>query len=78
MQPVVRIEYVVGLSSLRSQLCLKKANFRQTKHSWLCSLRENLFRLRSGAEKVAALGYPAAKISLNEDVVPTLFPVVLC
>ena len=27
---------------------------------------------------MATLGYPAAKISLKEDVVPTLFPVVLC
>ena len=41
-----------------------------TKHSKLCSLREFLFRLRS--EKMTALGYPGAKISLKEDVVPTV------
>ena len=27
-------------------------------------------------EKMAALGYPGVKISLKEDDVPTLFPVV--
>ena len=54
----------------------KKTNVKPTKHSRLCSLRENLFRLRSGPEKMAALGYPGAKISLKEDDVPTLFPVV--
>ena len=59
-----------------STLFKKKANFKPTKHSRLCSLRENLFRLRSGPEKVAALGHPGAKISLKEDVVPTLFPAV--
>ena len=53
----------------------KKVNVQSTKHSRLCSLRENLFRLiriREGA----ALGYPGANISLKEDDVPTLFPVV--
>ena len=30
----------------------------------------------SRTEKVAALGYPDAKMSLKEDDVPTLFPVV--
>ena len=75
MQTAVRIaKHVVGLSSLRSQLCFKKA--KPTKHSRLCSLRENLFRLRSGPEKMAALSHLGAKIALNEDGVPTLFPVV--
>ena len=41
----------------------KKANVKPTKHSRLCSLRENLFRLQSGPEKVVTLGYPGAKIS---------------
>ena len=30
----------------------KKTNVKPTKHSQLCLLRENLFRLRSGPEKV--------------------------
>ena len=54
----------------------KKVNFKPTKHRPLCSLQENLFQLRYRPEKMAALGYPDAKISLKEDVVPTLFPVV--
>ena len=53
----------------------KITNFKPTMHSRLCSLRENLFRLQSGAEKVAAMGYPGAKFSKEEDV-PTLSPVV--
>ena len=74
---VVRIKlHVAGLCSQRIQLCTKIANIKPTKHSRLCSLRENLFRLRSGLEKVAALNYPGAKISLEEEYVPTLFPVV--
>ena len=66
---------VVGLiSSLRSELCFKKANVKPTKRSRLC-----LFRLRSGPEKVVALGYPYAKISLKENDVLTLLliPVVV-
>ena len=58
-------------SSQRSQLCLKKQA-----SSRLCSVRENLFRLRPAPEKVVALGNPGPKISLKEDDVPTLFPVV--
>ena len=54
----------------------KKANVKPTKHSRLCSLRENLFRLRSEQEKMVTLGYPGAKISLKEDGVLTLFLVV--
>ena len=42
----------------------------------VCSLRENLFRLQFGQEKIVALGYPGAKTSLKENDVPTLFPVV--
>ncbi|KAI0229801.1 hypothetical protein LSAT2_019769 [Lamellibrachia satsuma] len=42
------------------------ANFKPRKHSRLRSLRENLFRLRCGPEKMAALGYPGAKIALKE------------
>ena len=34
---------------------------KPTKHSQLCSLRENLFRLRSGPEMVVALDYVGAK-----------------
>ena len=49
----------------------KKANVKPTKHSQLCSLRENLFRLRSGPEKLQPW-----LISLKQDDVPTLFPVV--
>ena len=30
----------------------------------------------SAPEKIAALGYPGAKISLKENDVPTLFPVL--
>ena len=50
----------------------KKLNVKPMKHSRLCSLRENLFRLRPGPEKMAALGYPGAKISLKEDVVSSI------
>ena len=53
----------------------KKAKFKPTKHSRLCSLRDNLFRLRSASDKVTFLGYPGAKISLKEDDVPTLYTV---
>ena len=45
----------------------KKANVKSTKHSRLCSLQNNLFRLRSGPYKVVALCYPGTKISLKED-----------
>ena len=62
----------VGLSSLRSQLYFKKANFKPT----VCSLLKNLFRPRTGPEKMMALGYPGAQTSLKKDVVATLFPVV--
>ena len=55
---------MVGLSSLQSQLCFKKTNFKPTKSS---QLRENLC---PGPEKMAA------KISLKENDVPTLFPVM--
>ena len=41
----------------------KKANFKPMKHS-------------SRAGDSLPLGYPGAKISLKEEVVPTLFPVV--
>ena len=54
----------------------KKANVKPTKHSRLCSHRGNLFRLQSGPEKVVAPGDPGAKITLKDDDVPTLFPVV--
>ena len=35
-----------------------------------------LVLLRPGPEKMAALAYPGANISLKEDIVPTLFLVV--
>ena len=54
----------------------KKANFKPTKHGQLCSLRENVFRLRTGPNNMAALGYLGAKTSLKEDVVPTLLQVL--
>ena len=45
------------------------------KYSRICSLREN-FLTATQTREGAALGYPGAKISLKEDDVPTLFPVV--
>ena len=44
---------------------MKPSNFKPTKH-----------KLVSGPEKMAALGYPDAKIYLKDDDVPTLFPKV--
>ena len=60
---------------LTEKTLFKKANFKPTKHSRLCKLQKYLFRLRSGPDKITALGYPGAKISLKEDDVSTLLPV---
>ena len=60
-------EHVVGLISLWRK--------RQADEAHLVLL-ENLFQLRSGPKKIAALGYPGAKISLKEDAVLTLFLIV--
>ena len=50
-----------------------KVHFKLTKHSRLCLLWEHLFWLWSGPDKVVSLG---AKISLKEDDMPTLLPIV--
>ena len=61
-----------------SQICLKKANFKleadEAQSALLASrkLVSTVIRTR----ECAALGYPGAKISLKEDDVSTLFPVV--
>ena len=54
----------------------KKANVNPTKHIRLYSLQENLCLTAIQTREGAALSYPDAKISLKEDGVPTLFPVV--
>ena len=52
----------------------QKVNFKPTKHSRVCSFRENLYRLPFGPEKTEVLGLTGAKLSLKEDVVPNTIP----
>ena len=76
MQTVVRIkQHVVGLSSLRSQLYLKNNCQADEAQPALLATRElvsNVIQTRESGSP----GLSCAKISLKEDDVPTLFPVV--
>ena len=48
----------------------KRANVKTTKHSRLCSLRENLFRLRSEPEKVQSWVILVLKYLWNRMICP--------
>ena len=55
---------------------IKRANFKPTKHSRLCSAHFEKNCFDRDPEMLATLGYPGARISLKSDAVPTIFPAV--
>ena len=55
---------------------INRANFKPTKHSRLCSAHFEKSCFDRDPKKMAALGWVRARISLKQDAVPTIFPVV--
>ena len=55
---------------------INRANFKPTKHSRLCSAHFEKSCFGRDPKKMAALGWVGAKVSLKQDAVPTMFPLV--
>ncbi|KAI0216184.1 hypothetical protein LSAT2_031773 [Lamellibrachia satsuma] len=55
---------------------INRANFKPTKHSRLCSAHFEKSCFGRDPKKMAALGWVGAKVSLKQDAVPTIFPLV--